>query len=120
VLLYGMPHMRSSAGGAIGGPLNSVLLASGLRDAKAIANRFGGATVSFLGFVYINERTGLTLIVPYWFLLLGSALAPGRWLWLRARDRRRLSGNKCGQCGYDLRASPERCPECGTTATTPS
>jgi hypothetical protein len=38
---------------------------------------------------------------------LGVAL--GRWM---GRERRRKRG-LCVRCGYDLRASGERCPECG-------
>jgi hypothetical protein len=37
-------------------------------------------------------------------------------LLLLALTRRRPG--KCAVCGYDLRATPERCPECGTAVTT--
>jgi len=52
--------------------------------------------------------------LPCWML----ALMAGAWplgsltLWLRRR-RQRVPGC-CVKCGYDLRASPHRCPECGT------
>ena len=53
------------------------------------------------------------LQVPHWSLCV-AASAPAL-LWLRRRraeHRRRTAGN-CRRCGYDLRASGERCPECG-------
>jgi hypothetical protein len=54
------------------------------------------------------------LVVPMWAILLPTAILPVAWGW-RWRARRRGPG-RCASCGYDLRATPDRCPECGTPA----
>jgi hypothetical protein len=61
------------------------------------------------------------IAIPWWFLLLLFAASPveqvGRWLWSNRRSERRRRAGSCLHCGYDLRATPDRCPECGTRAS---
>jgi predicted amidophosphoribosyltransferase len=52
--------------------------------------------------------------IPIWLPLLIFAAPAG--LWLRGVLRRRRGAHECPSCGYDLRATPDRCPECGTPA----
>jgi rubrerythrin len=53
---------------------------------------------------------------PYWLLALLTAALPVARAAAFARGRRRAIAGLCTACGYDLRASPERCPECGAIA----
>ena len=45
-----------------------------------------------------------------------SALPAVLLLWRRQVPRRRRARGLCPACGYDLRASPGPCPECGAPA----
>ena len=55
--------------------------------------------------------------IPYWPLILIAAVPSVIWgLRLAGRRRReglRLATGHCRRCGYDLRATVDRCPECG-------
>jgi hypothetical protein len=54
---------------------------------------------------------------PYWFItgMAGSlGIACATPLYRRRRKARRLHSGLCPRCGYDLRGSKDRCPECGT------
>jgi hypothetical protein len=83
-----------------------------------------GITLASFGFAegYTNGGT-----VPQWdaFMTLGFpvellCLVIAVWIVLRdVRARRDLSG-RCAVCGYDLRGTPDHCPECGTAGAKPA
>jgi hypothetical protein len=51
--------------------------------------------------------------IPTWAPAVTFATLPAAWTLRRTRRRRRLRAGHCPYCGYDLRATPDRCPECG-------
>ena len=83
-----------------------------------------------LGFQFVSEGvplggssflTVIGIIAPSWFVVATSAVPPGLayLVWRRRRRARlRLARGQCVRCGYDLRGTPERCPECGAAALT--
>ena len=57
---------------------------------------------------------------PVWLLILLTSLLPlarGATLVRRLSGRKRPRDSRCRHCGYDLRATPDRCPECGAVAS---
>jgi hypothetical protein len=101
------------------------------RGPRRAWNGFGYYTKSQMHFAGLEYRSGyfgdsgigvfreprhfMLLACPIWPLaLFAAALVVGSFLRVRRVCARR-SRNLCTQCGYDLRATPDRCPECGAT-----
>ncbi len=59
------------------------------------------------------------IIFPYWLPVAIFACIPAAWLASFRRRRRAIKRGFCTTCGYDLRATPDRCPECGSVAERP-
>jgi hypothetical protein len=60
-----------------------------------------------------NEYPNWAMIVPHWSIVAVSVIAPMAWSLCFWRNRTRNLQGLCLQCGYDLRATSDRCPECG-------
>ena len=96
-------------------PVSSVAPAHARRAAGFAYARIRPSGNTVLG---VDERI---VQVPYYALALAAAASPAAWV-VRRRvlaDRLRRLG-LCQSCGYDLRATPGRCPECGRVPTDPA
>jgi hypothetical protein len=82
-----------------------------------IAAREGGP-LGRLGFAYARIDYGsgelrLAAYFPHWSVVALLAVLPAASVRATVRRRRRTATGLCPSCGYDLRATPDRCPECG-------
>jgi hypothetical protein len=78
----------------------------GFRCASGTINLNGSVTCKYT-----------SLIVPYWLPAILASILPLAFVRRRWTRWRRLRTGCCLQCGYDIRYSPNRCPECGTSMT---
>jgi hypothetical protein len=77
---------------------------------------FGRATRKIIAASYTSR--GWQIVFP-WPAICALFLVPTLALWhpiRRFRQHRRKSTHRCLSCGYDLRATPTLCPECGKPA----
>ncbi|HEX2971644.1 MAG TPA: hypothetical protein VHP11_04895 [Tepidisphaeraceae bacterium] len=68
-----------------------------------------------------SPQLGTAVVIPCWFLLfVVCAVLPMHRIRSKLLRRRRRQQGCCLACGYDLRASQGRCPECGEPIPTPN
>jgi hypothetical protein len=61
-----------------------------------------------------TPMTNRVLVLPCWLIASILLIPTSTRLVAWGRRRQRRHRDLCVNCGYDLRASPERCPECAT------
>ena len=88
-----------------------------------------GFQICWAGFTVPAGETGMrgaySITIPFWFAIPVCAIFALPWLWRTLRRRHRIRHGLCLLCGFDLRASVGKCPECGAPipprkATAPS
>jgi len=72
----------------------------------------GAVTTDAGRFIFTVTCSGV--FIPWWLPssvgIIPAAIFLVRW----RRRQNRVQAGQCVVCGYDLRATPDRCPECGT------
>lgn len=104
----------SAQGGLAIGPIEQSLAAESWRRAGFSKSLLSSPRL-ILNRVRVTGGIAATAI-PLWPFVLMAV--PGLWMLLNGRRARIwASQGRCTACGYDLRETPDRCPECGEAFT---
>ena len=80
-------------------------------------NRFTTRTAYGAPSIVSSEATyGVQWLFPAWLVVAVTASLPACRIYAtasRRKTKKRIENHQCIRCGYDLRATPHRCPECG-------
>ena len=67
--------------------------------------------------IELTPKSGI-YFVPHGIIAALCSLLPVYWILRAVLSRRLVVSSICQTCSYDLRATPGRCPECGTVPKT--
>ena len=100
--------MKTALQKAFGPIILAILLAGSLFFALILSNKLNPAQAS----------TTANLLTAVAFAILIATTASSIYaLSKQIKKQHRLKQGRCLHCGYDLRASKHRCPECGTPSS---
>jgi hypothetical protein len=61
----------------------------------------------------VGSEVSHSVSIRFWVIAVAFSILPALRVREFVRQRRLARQGKCATCGYDLRATPDRCPECG-------
>jgi len=105
-VVYSVPYAYLAALAAAVGAI--MILASKRRYSRAVRVTIGTLSAIVMGWGMVVSN-GLCVCASPLALLAAACW----WVGVQSRRDHRRGAGRCVGCGYDLRATPHRCPECG-------